>query len=167
MTSQASPTPSVAAATTPVASTSISKPVLIIIVIASCIGGAILIWTIIRKWKFRPSSQFEDRIQPIDWQPFGNDPASDLRRNASTASHGSFHSGSEHESSFGRDHLADLPAHDFTAGAAQTYGDGYLDVDRGYNAQPAMAQTLTRGPSFNAGYSTTGYYADHQGSAQY
>ena len=105
-------------------------------------------------------------MQPIDWQPsLGNEVVPDLHRNASNASHGSFHSGSEHEPSYryGHDNLADLPVHDFTAGPSHTSSDHYLDVHLGYSEQPpAMVQTLNNGMSFsrvydNAAYSTAGF----------
>ncbi|TFY52482.1 hypothetical protein EVG20_g10531, partial [Dentipellis fragilis] len=77
---------------TPQGSSKLSHTTLtIIIVLASCIGGSAIIWTVIRKWKFRPSSQFEDRMQPIDWQPTDHDSGLPThRRGPSNAS--SFHS---------------------------------------------------------------------------
>ena len=66
----------------------------VIIVIAASIGFIALAWTLFRKWKLRPSSSFDDRMQPIDWQPAGPDDSGlpNHRRANSAASHGSFHS---------------------------------------------------------------------------
>ena len=131
----------------------------VIIVIASCVGGAIIIWTIIRKWKFSPSAEFEERMQPIDWQPTSDHTSRDdgipgsLRRVASNASHGSFHSGSDHDGrSYGgygatsdhghaNNYTADLPSHDFTAGPAHLAPvGGYADLARGPSPQPQMTE---------------------------
>jgi len=146
--------PAAAASTT----TSAKKTtLLVVIVIASCIGGIAVIWTIIRKWKFRPSSQFEDRMQPIDWQPTSNPDDGLTHRRLSNAS--SFHSGSGHiDNNAGHgvygasaDHsnnLNPLPDHDFTPGAATLAPvGGYADLARGPNPQPQMQQALGRGPS--------------------
>jgi len=142
------------------ATTSTKKTTLtVLIVIASCIGGIAVIWTIIRKWKFRPSSQFEDRMQPIDWQPTSNpdDGIVPAHRRLSNAS--SFHSGSGHIDGAGlgggygatSDHsngLAPLPDHDFTPGPATLAPvGGYADLARGPSSQPQMQQALSRGPS--------------------
>ncbi|KDQ14424.1 hypothetical protein BOTBODRAFT_44560 [Botryobasidium botryosum FD-172 SS1] len=68
--------------------------VISLIAVASSVGAATLIWTGIRKWKLKPSSRFEDRMNPIDWQPTADDHAGAApgahRRNGSTGSHGSF-----------------------------------------------------------------------------
>jgi len=71
----------------------------VLVAIAGSIGLTFLIWTGIRKWKFRPSQEFEDRMRdPINWQPNAvghdhSDPAFRIaahRRNGSDGSHGSF-----------------------------------------------------------------------------
>ncbi|KAI0778397.1 hypothetical protein BD413DRAFT_601164 [Trametes elegans] len=123
----------------------ITKTTLIVIaVIASTIGGIALAWTIFRKWKLRPSSNFDDRMQPIDWQPTTSEDGG-IRRNASTASHGSFQSSSHGHG----DRLQPLPEHDFTAGASTLAPvGGYADLQRGPSPQPNMAE-LNRGPSMN------------------
>ena len=65
--------------------------IMILIIIAASIGGCVVLWTIIRKWKFRPSAQFEDRLEPVDWQPAEHDSGLPThRRGPSNAS--SFHS---------------------------------------------------------------------------
>lgn len=126
-----------------------------IIVIAASIGFIVLAWTLFRKWKLRPSSNFDDRMQPIDWQPTGPEetglPAH--RRANSAASHGSFHS-----SAHGHGGLDTLPEHDFTAGpSALAPVGGYADLQRGPSPQPSMAQ-LHRGPSgARADYSAYDY----------
>ncbi|KIK91460.1 hypothetical protein PAXRUDRAFT_629728 [Paxillus rubicundulus Ve08.2h10] len=158
-------TSSVAPSPTQTSSTSSSSgmshaAMTILIVIAASVGAAIIIWTIIRKWKFRPSSDFEGRMQPIDWQP-GSDVDtgfSGQRHRMSNAS--SFHSGSSH--GHGDDQfrgqagghsaaaLSPIPDHDFTAGAAHlaTVG-GYADLARGPSPQPTMQEALGLAPSIN------------------
>jgi len=110
------------------------RTVIALIAIAGSIGLAFAIWTIIRKWKFRPSREFEDRLNGnIDWTPSGSfdDPMAEKiaahRRNPSAGSHGSFgsselhnqpggqttlnRSGSGH-SSHVENNIPDLPPHD-------------------------------------------------------
>ncbi|KAF8846224.1 hypothetical protein BDN67DRAFT_1006693 [Paxillus ammoniavirescens] len=158
-------TSSVAASPTQTSSTSSSSgmshaAMTILIVIAASVGAAIIIWTIIRKWKFRPSSDFEGRMQPIDWQPGSDEDTgfSGQRRRMSNAS--SFHSGSSHghgddqfrgqAGGHGTTALSPIPDHDFTAGATHlaTVG-GYADLARGPSPQPTMQEALGRAPSIN------------------
>lgn len=133
-------------------STGITHAALIVlIVIATSVGGSIIIWTIIRKWKFGKSSSFDGRMQPIDWQPSNdiddNSGIPGLNRRNSTAS--SFHSGSGH-AGIGATTLSPIPDHDFTAGPANLAPvGGYADLARGPSPQPMM-QELARGPSVNA-----------------
>ncbi len=120
-----------------------------------------IIWTIIRKWKFRPSAQFEDRLEPVDWQPAEHESGLPThRRMSSNAS--SFHSAghdnmmglSRSGSGAGYDagrNLSPIPDHDFTAGPAVPVG-GYADLARGPSPQPQMQEALQRGPSINQGY---------------
>ncbi|CAE6421056.1 hypothetical protein ACGC1H_006689 [Rhizoctonia solani] len=139
-----------------------------LVVIASCIGGAVAIWTVIRKWKLSPSEKFDDRMQPIDWAPPPAHGAAENvieekskhRRGGSGASHGSFTSGGVGQSEQGHGaKYADSqhgygpqsqdfpPAHDFTAGTAQPGGYGQY-----YGGQhpggPGYAD-LQRGPSLS------------------
>ena len=117
-----------------------------------------VVWTIIRKWKFRPSAQFGDRLEPVDWQPAEHDAGlPTLRRGPSNAS--SFHSAG-HDNMMGLDsgagynpdrNLTPIPDHDFTAGPAVPVG-GYADLARGPSPQPQMQEALQRGPSVNHGY---------------
>ncbi|KAG1846847.1 hypothetical protein F4604DRAFT_1816024 [Suillus subluteus] len=150
-------------------STGITHTALIVlIVIATSVGGSIIIWTIIRKWKFGKSSSFDDRMQPIDWQPSNdnddNGGIPGLNRRNSTAS--SFHSGSGH-AGIGATTLNPIPDHDFTPGPAHLAPvGGYADLARGPSPQPMM-QELARGPSYKSdqygvplhhgGYATHGY----------
>ncbi|KAH7885930.1 hypothetical protein F5I97DRAFT_1876466 [Phlebopus sp. FC_14] len=134
----------------------------VLIVVAASVGASIIIWTIIRKWKFRPSSNFEDRMQPIDWQPAGAEDSGGLpgqHRRLSNAS--SFHSGSNHGDDHGRGQggvygsagLNPIPEHDFTAGPANLAPvGGYADLARGPSPQPTMQEALSRGPSIHAHY---------------
>ncbi|KAH8916138.1 hypothetical protein BT69DRAFT_1324651 [Atractiella rhizophila] len=41
----------------------------ILIVVGSSIGGAFLIWTLIRKWRFSSSKRFQERMRPISFGP--------------------------------------------------------------------------------------------------
>ncbi|KAG9011603.1 hypothetical protein FRB94_000784 [Tulasnella sp. JGI-2019a] len=62
-------------------SSSIGKNTMIAIaVIAGSIGGAAAIWTLIRKWKLGPSSRFEERMQPIEWNPDGGSGGSGIEK---------------------------------------------------------------------------------------
>ncbi|KAH9969092.1 hypothetical protein BC827DRAFT_1167669 [Russula dissimulans] len=136
----------------------------ILIVLASSIGGCAIIWTIIRKWKFRPSSQFEDRLEPVNWQPTEHDSGFPThRRMPSNAS--SFHSAGHDNMGLSRGDsigaynanrgISPLPDHDFTAGAPTLAPvGGYADLARGPSPQPQMQETLQRGPSVNRGYET-------------
>ncbi|KAI0048325.1 hypothetical protein FA95DRAFT_1079943 [Auriscalpium vulgare] len=165
----------------PQSSSSLSHTALtIIIVLASCIGGTAIIWTIIRKWKFRPSTRFEDRLEPIDWQPAAEHDTGlpTHRRGPSNAS--SFHS-SGHEggaalsrgNSYGATSdgrapgtttLNPIPDHDFTAGAPSLAPvGGYADLARGPSPQPQMQEALTRGPSVTRNYDSYGVPLHHQG----
>lgn len=45
------------------------KTLIIVISVASAVGLVAAIWTILRKWKFSPSRKFEERLNPIDWDP--------------------------------------------------------------------------------------------------
>eukprot|EP00753_Platysulcus_tardus_P015257 PLAT4943.1.p1 GENE.PLAT4943.1~~PLAT4943.1.p1 ORF type:complete len:389 (+),score=-119.35 PLAT4943.1:155-1321(+) len=153
----------------------------VLAVIAACIGGTAIIWTVIRKWKFRPSAEFEDRMQPIDWQPTETteNGLPGHHRAMSNASHGSFQSGGHGDESnmAGRgmgggygatsDHghgssLQPIPDHDFTAVVP---GGGYADLARGPSPQPPM-QELARGPSLTRGNYDYGVPIHHQGGYQ-
>ncbi|KAI0801055.1 hypothetical protein C8Q74DRAFT_1364706 [Fomes fomentarius] len=124
----------------------------VIVAVAASIGGVALAWTLFRKWKLRPSSNFDERMQPIDWQPTGPEDSGipGHRRAGSAASHGSFHSGEGHGygSNHGHAGLEALPEHDFTAGASLAPVGGYADLQRGPSPQPSMSE-LSRGTSLN------------------
>ncbi|CAE6422020.1 unnamed protein product [Rhizoctonia solani] len=141
-----------------------------LVVVASCIGGAIAIWTVIRKWKLSPSEKFDDRMQPIDWAPPPANGATEEaieekskhRRAGSGASHGSFTSGGVGQSDQGHGaKYADSqhgygpqsqdfpPPHDFTAGTAQPGGYGqYYGAQPQHTGVPGYAD-LQRGPSLS------------------
>lgn len=142
----------------------------ILVVLAASVGGCAIVWTIIRKWKFRPSTRFEDRLEPIDWQPTEHDSGLPThRRVPSNAS--SFHSGG-HDSSLTRSDsqgrgLAPLPEHDFTAGPATLAPvGGYADLARGPSPQPQMQEALQRGPSFTRGYENYSNLPPHHQGVQ-
>jgi hypothetical protein len=171
VTSRVSATPTAAASdNSQVGGSSLSHTTLtIIIVLAASVGGCAIIWTIIRKWKFRPSAEFEDRLEPIDWQPTVHDSGLPThRRVPSNAS--SFHSaGTEHgglarsgsqngaatyNNNVPARSLTPLPEHDFTPGAATLAPvGGYADLARGPSPQPQMQESnMQRGLSVNRGY---------------
>ncbi|KAF8140404.1 hypothetical protein EV363DRAFT_1501341 [Boletus edulis] len=156
LTSSSAPTPTQTSST----SSSAGIPhaaVTILIVIAASVGAAVIAWTIIRKWKFRPSSDFEGRMQPIDWQPDGSNENAGIpghHRPSSRAS--SFHSGSanphidELRGGYGATTLNPIPDHDFTAGAAHLAPvGGYADLSRGPSPQPMMQESFGGAPSIN------------------
>ncbi|KZS95733.1 hypothetical protein SISNIDRAFT_494043 [Sistotremastrum niveocremeum HHB9708] len=159
-------------------STKLSKNTIIaIIVIASCVGGAALIWTVIRKWKLGTSSDFDARLNPIDWQPTTGLDGPEMvqhRRGPSGGSNRSFGSADAHMNSSttgltrgqtqrsthsagspgGYDNsnslIPDLPSHDFTAGSAHLAPiGGYADLARG--GMDSGSNGLARGPSYNRG----------------
>lgn len=135
-----------------------------LIAIAASVAVIVVIWTVIRKWKLSKSESFEDRMQPIDWQPTTvGDDDDPLARRASVAS--SFHSGSHHDANmtgYGGGYgssdfnhgasaaqLGPLPDHDFTAGTAVAPGGGYADLTRGITPEPQMQEAY--------GHSVVGY----------
>ncbi|VDB99594.1 unnamed protein product [Peniophora sp. CBMAI 1063] len=169
----ASPTSSATAKAAASSSTLSKGAITTLAVIAGCIGGGALIWTIFRKWKLRTSKRFDDRLAPIDWQPptDGDDvPGSNRRASIASSFHSAGHDGLVRAPSSSSSHgaygaygatgqhaptLQPLPEHDFTAGPATgAYlgaNAGYADLARGPSPGPQM-QDLSRGPSFNHGY---------------
>lgn len=120
--------------------------VTILIIVGSSIGGLALIWTLVRKWKFRASRSFQDRLAPIDWQPSAkkddslappmleNDNAS-IRRNM-----------------FAPDDASSLapPAHDFTAVPGGYRSASPMPNPYARTASPAP-MALYRAPSNGSG----------------
>lgn len=171
--SQANPTPSIAliystASASPAEQSQTAQKertkkitrntIISLVVIASCIGGAIAIWTVIRKWKLSPSERFDDRMQPIDWAPTNgaaglrDDPLAEKashRRAGSAGSHGSFTSGGVGQSELGH------------GGAKSVYSDatGHGNVNAQYGAQ---AQDFPPPHDFTAG-ANMGGYGQYQG----
>ncbi|GJJ09900.1 hypothetical protein Clacol_004124 [Clathrus columnatus] len=123
-------------------STTITRNTIIILVaIGASVGVAAIVWTVIRKWKFRPSSNFDSRMQPINWEPSPHDDdggiiAEKLNRNPSTRSHGSFTSGTGHAGA--NDGLvSDLPPLDAMGGPGHLAPvGGYANLQRGPSPQP-------------------------------
>jgi len=149
--------------------------VLVLVVIAASVGGIAILWTIIRKWKLRTSSQFDERMRPIDWQPTTSDDGIPGHTRAGSSA-SSFHSGSGHDglgggygSTIDRGRspspLPPLPDHDFTAGPTSLAPvGGYADLARGPSPQPQMQETLSRGPSMvRPQYDQYGVPLHHQG----
>jgi len=121
-----------------------STTLMVLIIIASSLGGIAILWTIFRKWKLGRSSKFDERLQPIDWQPTEADrddaaPIPTHRRAPSNAS--SFHSSSVHGHTNGGTQdrtspLQPIPDHDFTPGAVPV--GGYADLAR--DPSPPMSE---------------------------
>jgi hypothetical protein len=123
-----------------------------LIVTGACIAAGAAIWTIIRKWKFSPSRHFEDRLEPINWEPkqtsgIEHDPTTAALARAGSQNGtrpSSYMSGDEHGSvrnmsNTQHDAISMAPdfppPHDFTAGAA---GAGYVDMHRGPSPAPGQ-----------------------------
>jgi hypothetical protein len=113
----------------------------VLIAIVASIGGVAILWTVFRKWKLSSSKKFDQRLNPIDWQPTsGEESAIPTHRRIPSGS--SYHSGSHGSRN-------DPLDHDFTAGTNTSPVGGYADMARG--PSPNM-QELSRGPSVNRGY---------------
>ncbi|KAF9566159.1 hypothetical protein CPC08DRAFT_733767 [Agrocybe pediades] len=120
-----------------------SNTMTIIIAIAASIGGIAILWTVFRKWKLSSSKAFDQRLNPIDWQPT-------TEKDDIIPSHRRIPSGSSGRSGSTRRDPLD---HDFTAGpSTNSPVGGYADLARGASPIPPAHENLTRGPSFNRGY---------------
>jgi len=142
--------------------------IIILIVVASCVVAAAIIWTVIRKWKFSPSRQFEDRLQRIDWEPSaGHEGAlsaglgGGFRHGTSTrdmserrTSHGSFGSSDRAQVDAAPDFP---PAHDFTATTTVPLARG-PSLNRGASLSRGNTN-MTRGPSYGRAHYGAGYGA--------
>ncbi|KAG5220126.1 Kinase protein [Salix suchowensis] len=148
------------------------KVLTVIIVVASSIAGIAIIWTIFRKWKLARSSRFDERLQPIDWQPTNPDEGI-IPAHRRVTSDTSFQSGSNHhgDNLAGRGVAAGYGAtsdhghgsasdHDFGSAHLAPVG-GYADLARGPSPQPQMQQ-LAHGPSMNGPNYNVGVPLHHQ-----
>jgi len=104
----------------------------VLIGIGASIAGVIIIWTIIRKWKFNKSR----RTTPINWDPNMDEAnrdydATHIRRQSGASS---FRSGIGNEDVYGSDPghpAASYPERDFTSGTGHTAPiGGYADLSR-------------------------------------
>lgn len=130
-----------------------STTLTVLIIVASSIGGVAILWTIFRKWKLGRSSKFDERLQPIDWQPTNPDDGIIPSHRRSPSSASSFHSGTGHGHSANRAVAYAIPDHDFTAPPSHSAPiGGYADLARGSATQPPMQEHLTRGPSLSRTY---------------
>lgn len=130
-----------------------STTLTVLIIVASSIGGVAILWTIFRKWKLGRSSKFDERLQPIDWQPTNPDEGIIPSHRRAPSSASSFHSGSGHGSSANRNVGFAIPDHDFTAVPSHSAPiGGYADLARGSATQPPMQEHLARGPSLAPNY---------------
>lgn len=102
---------------------------MVIIIIAASVGGVTILWTLFRKWKLGRSSRFDERLQPIDWQP------------PTGGAHGSEqgHASSDH------DHNP-ISEHDFTPLPSNRLAPAgaYTDLTRGPSPQPEMQEAYGR-----------------------
>lgn len=117
----------------------------VLIVVGASVGAVAILWTVFRKWKLSSSKKFDQRLQPIDWQPTTDDDFAPHRRPGSDSA--SIHSGNE--SRHGpTSNLSQGLDHDFTAGPSHLAPvGGYADLARGPSPQPYMQEALSRGPS--------------------
>lgn len=130
-----------------------STTLTILIAVASSIGGVAILWTIFRKWKLGRSSKFDERLQPIDWQPTNPDEGIIPSHRRATSSASSSHSGTGHGHSANRAIGYAIPDHDFTAVPSHSAPiGGYADLARGSATQPPMQENLARGPSLTRNY---------------
>jgi len=142
----------------------LSKPVMLGlgITVAVLVGGAAL-FTIIRKWKFSPSRHFEDRLEPITWEPTrdtGLPPTGVARGNSLNSHQGSDNQSIRNMVTTGGAQPASMapdfpPAHDFTA--VPNANAGYNDLYRGPSPAPYQANANQYpnpydGYDHNAGY---------------
>lgn len=131
------------------------------IIAIAAIGGSValiaLLWTVFRKWKLRPTDNFEERLNPIDWNPTSSDPvmAQRERKRASIGSNRSFGSADAHST---RGFINDIPNHDFTAGPRVPNS---LAPGGGNGMYPEMTRGPSRGPydtrPNGGGYGATQY----------
>lgn len=121
----------------------------VIIVVAASIAGVAIIWTVFRKWKLGHSSKFDQRLQPIDWQPtHSEDGDFRSRRNSGM----SFNSGYGATSERGHAGLQPVQEHDFTAGPSHMAPvGGYADLARGPSPQPYMQENMRNVGTYNNG----------------
>ncbi|ESK98036.1 hypothetical protein Moror_472 [Moniliophthora roreri MCA 2997] len=152
----------------------------VLIVVAASVGAVVIIWTIFRKWKLARSSKFDQRLQPIDWQPTDQHDGIIPAHRRTTSDTSSFHSGLGHggygatsdhghgSSNHGHGRLSPLPDHDFTAGSSNLAPvGGYADLargpslTRGSSPSPSMAE-LSRGPSLTRPTYDVGVPLHHQ-----
>jgi len=132
-----------------------STGITVVIVIASAVGGVAILWTIFRKWKLGRSKKFDQRLQPINWQPTNEDtgiPTHRPRRASDTSSfHSGVHSSESGHGAYGASDLPPLPSHDFTPGASHLAPvGGYANLARG--PSPQMQEAVSRGPSVHPNY---------------
>lgn len=106
-----------------------STTITVLIVVAASVGGVAILWTIFRKWKLGRSKKFDDRLQPIDWQPTTDeDVIPSHRRNTSGTS--SFHSGAGHSNNGHRGAAGFEATSDYGYGNSN-YGHGNSDYGHG------------------------------------
>ena len=119
-----------------------STTLTVLIIVGSSVAAAAILWTVFRKWKLSRSTKFDERLNPIDFQPTAHDdgaiPGAHRRHSGS-----SFHSGTGHGHGHGytSNAINPIPDHDFTAGPATLAPvGGYADLTRGPSPQPQMHQ---------------------------
>jgi len=117
----------------------------VLIVVGASVGAVAILWTVFRKWKLSSSKKFDQRLQPIDWQPTTDDDFAPHRHPGSDSA--SIHSGTESRHGL-NSNLSQGLDHDFTAGPSHLAPvGGYADLSRGPSPQPYMQEALSRGPS--------------------
>jgi len=140
----------------------------VLIIVASCVGGVAIFWTVFRKWKLGRSSKFDQRLQPIDWQPTHDDddiiPHRLASDNASLRSGRGYGATSDHGHGSDNSHRGFDPLdHDFTAGSTNLAPvGGYADLARGSSPQPPMQESMNYGPSITRPNYDVGVPLHHQ-----
>ncbi|KAJ8509421.1 hypothetical protein ONZ45_g8413 [Pleurotus djamor] len=153
-----------------------SNVLTILIAVAASVAGVAIIWTIFRKWKLARSSKFDERLQPIDWQPTTPDEGI-IPAHRRVTSDTSFQSGSNHhdnnfagrgasggygatsDNGHGSDYGHNASAYDHGQRLAPV--GGYADLARGPSPQPQMQQ-VNHGSAFGQPNYDVGVPLHHQ-----
>ncbi|KAG8824772.1 hypothetical protein FRC19_001066 [Serendipita sp. 401] len=158
----------------------LSKSAIIgLIVAGSCIAGGAAIWTVIRKWKFSPSRHFEDRLEPVNWEPtqssgLPHDPTVAALHRGTSQTGGSRRASGDDQASI---HMTTVsghnqppvsmtpdfpPPHDFTAGPSNGYVDMYRGPSPGPNNAYAASHYETPNPYDAYDYNNTAAYGQRR-----
>ncbi|GHJ83656.1 hypothetical protein NliqN6_0058 [Naganishia liquefaciens] len=153
--------------------------IIVVCVVGGIAVGAFALWTIIRRWKLRPSRRFDGRMNPLDFSPTSPDAFYEKThgRAGSTSSadrqRRQFVDELDNDDHEVYDHhvhaqqydlagmeggaaLAGVPSHDFTAGVASSYPHHQEPYDMDNADNDEGYTTLRRGPTTFAGIGAGG-----------